>query len=307
MPCASSSPHIISMSDYIPHPSPALPYRDEMQELSKLPRYIHPLSPSALLYQSKEGSAIKSRQLIPMIPIPPKHPLAILAPPSLLLQPPPSQKLPDAGIVRFLLRGLERDEPVEVLVDGGGFAGAAVGGLGGTVSGCGVSGKSHRSVGGGDCIPVDIVLVTNVPEEPDLVLGDEHGDAEGVDRGVSKALVIEATASVEPIEILLVGLAAEEVEVADLEVGEELAVVVITVVARVEQPVKVGFRMDELWVSVDEGACAGPQGRKGTGVIEDVHVEAVFHVVVPHETKNVVVDVAEEVNLSDDVSSPLCG
>lgn len=151
-------------------------------------------------------------------------------------------------------------------------------------------------------IPVDVVLVADIPEEPDFALGDEHGDAQRVDRGISEALVVEAAAAVEPVEIFLVGLASEEVEIANFEVGEELAVVVIAVVARVEQPVQVCFGVDELWVCVDERACSRPQRGEGTGVVKNVHVEAVFHVVVPHETKNVVVDVAEEVDLSEDVS-----
>lgn len=56
--------------------------------------------------------------------------------------------------------------------------------------------------------------------------------------------------------------------------------------------------MDEFGVCVDEGAGSGPEGGEGAGVVEDVHVEAVFHVVVAHEAEDVVVDVAEEVDLS---------
>lgn len=72
---------------------------------------------------------------IPTIPIPTKRPLTLLAPILLLPQPLPAQKLADTGIRGFLLRGLERDELVEVFVDGGGFAVAAGGLVGGTVAG----------------------------------------------------------------------------------------------------------------------------------------------------------------------------
>lgn len=82
--------------------------------------------------------------------------------------------------------------------------------------------------------PVDVVLVAYVPEVPDLALGDEHGDAEGVDGRVAKALVVETTASVQPVEVFLISFAAEEAQVADFEIGEELAVVVIAAVVWVQ-------------------------------------------------------------------------
>ena len=50
-------------------------------------------------------------------------------------------------------------------------------------------------------------------------------------------------------------------------------------------------------MSIDEGACAGPQRREGPRVVEDVHIETVFHVVVTHESEYIVIDVTEEVDL----------
>ena len=76
-----------------------------------------------------------------------------------------------------------------------------------------------------------------------------------------------------------------------------MAVVVVAAVMGIEKPVEVCFGVDELWVSVDEGAGAGPEGGEGARVVEDIHVEAVFHVVVAHKAEDVVIDVAEVVDL----------
>ena len=149
------------------------------------------------------------------------------------------------------------------------------------------------------------MLVSNIAEPPLLMFGQEHGHAEGMNGRVTKPFVVEAAGTVKPVEISLVALGAEEVEGTDLEVGEELAVIVIAAVLRVEQPIEVGVWVDEFRVGVDEGAGAGPEGGKGAGVIEDVHVEAVAEVVVAHEAEDVVVNVAEEVDVRFDAPVPV--
>lgn len=118
-----------------------------------------------------------------------------------------------------------------------------------------------------------------------------------MNRSISKSLVVKTSASVQPVKVLLIGLPTEEVQIADFKVGEELAIIVVSTVVRIEQPVEVSIRMDELWMSVDEGAGTRPEGGKRTSVVEDVHVETVFHVVVAREAEDVVVDVAEKVDL----------
>ncbi len=55
--------------------------------------------------------------------------------------------------------------------------------------------------------------------------------------------------------------------------------------------------LTDSWVGGCEVFGFGPEGGKGAGVIEDVHVEAVFEVVVLHETEDVIVDVTEVVDL----------
>lgn len=90
----------------------------------------------------------------------------------------------------------------------------------------------------------DVVLVPYVPEEPGAVLGREESDTERVYGRVAEAFVVETAGAVEVVEVGFVGFGAEEVKVADLEVGEELAVVVFACVGRVEEPVEVGVWVD---------------------------------------------------------------
>ena len=70
-----------------------------------------------------------------MVPIPTKRPLPFLRPPILLTGPITAEELPNTGVTWLFLRRLERNQLVEVLVDGGGFTIAAVGGVGWTVPG----------------------------------------------------------------------------------------------------------------------------------------------------------------------------
>lgn len=120
------------------------------------------------------------------------------------------------------------------------------------------------------------MLVSDVAEEPGLSFGREHGRAQGVDWRISEPLVMEAAVLVQPVEVLFVLLGAEEAQIADLEVAEELAVVVLESRLRVQQPVQVRLGMDELGVGGDEMPRLGPQRGEGACVVEDVHVEAVF-------------------------------
>lgn len=250
-----------------------------------------------------------------MVPIPSEGALGLLIPVGLLAQPVAAQELADAGVGRFLLRGLEGDELVEVLVDAGGLTLAAVGRVGGAVSvvrrdGRSViasfrrrKGKERKMWGersGMMSAPVDVMLIPDVPEIPNLALGYEHGHTECVDGRVAETLVVETAAAVQPLEVLLIGLSAEESQVADLEIREELAVVVVPTVEGVQEPVEVRLGVDELRVRVDEAHGAGPEAGEGAGVVEDVHGEAVLDVVVAGEAEDVVVDVAEEVHVGLD-------
>ena len=83
-------------------------------------------------------------------------------------------------------------------------------------------------------MPVDIMLVANVPEEPDLAFRHKHCHTKCMYGSVSESLVVKATSSIQPVKVLLISLATEEVQVANLEIREELAIVVVSAVMRIE-------------------------------------------------------------------------
>lgn len=76
-----------------------------------------------------------------------------------------------------------------------------------------------------------------------------------------------------------------------------MAIVVLASIFQISKPGEVGVWMDEMRVGLGEGEGACPEGGKGTRVVEDGHVEAVFEFVVAHEAKYIVVDVTEVVDL----------
>ena len=145
--------------------------------------------------------------------------------------------------------------------------------------------------------PVDIVLIAHVPKEPDLTLRHKHSNAQRMNRRVSKSLIIEPAAPVQPLEVFFVRFTPEEVQIPNLEIGEELAVIIVATVVGVQKPVEVSIRMNKFRVCVDEGAGAGPERGEGACIVKDVHVEAIFHIIVAHEAKDIVVNVTKEVDL----------
>lgn len=106
---------------------------------------------------------------------------------------------------------------------------------------------------------IDIVLISDIVEVPDLALGHEHGNGQRVHRSIAKALVVKAACFVEPVEIGFVGFAAPEVEGTNFEIGEELAVVVLVICSGIEEPCQVCFWMYQVVMRVDELLCAGPK------------------------------------------------
>lgn len=125
-----------------------------------------------------------------------------------------------------------------------------------------VSGNSANGTTTWKIIPVDIMLVPNIPKEPDLALRHKHRHTQRMNRCISKPLVVEPATSIQPVEILLICFPTEVVQVTDFEVREELAIVVVAAVVWIKEPVQISFRMDELWMCIDEGACARPERRK---------------------------------------------
>lgn len=72
---------------------------------------------------------------ISMIPIPAKRSLTFLRPSGLGVSPVTAEELPDTCVAWLLLRRFKRDQLIEILVDGRGFAVAAMSGIRWTVPG----------------------------------------------------------------------------------------------------------------------------------------------------------------------------
>ncbi len=101
------------------------------------------------------------------------------------------------------------------------------------------------------------MLVSDISKEPDLPLGHKHGDAERVDGRISEPLVVKASTPIEPVKVALVGFAPEEAQITNLKVGKELTVVVVTSVARVQQPAQIRLGVDQLGMVIDKST--GPR------------------------------------------------
>jgi len=88
------------------------------------------------------------------------------------------------------------------------------------------------------------MLIPHVPKKPDLALRHKHGHTKRMYRRISKPLIVEPSASIQPLEVLLIGFTTEEAQIADFEIREELTVVVVAAVERVKQPVQIRLRVN---------------------------------------------------------------
>ena len=59
--------------------------------------------------------------------------------------------------------------------------------------------------------PVDVVLVSDIPKEPNLTLGHEHCHTQSMDRRITESLVVKAPSSIQPVKVSFIRFAAEEV------------------------------------------------------------------------------------------------
>ena len=87
--------------------------------------------------------------------------------------------------------------------------------------------------------PVDVMLVSDISKKPYLAFRHEHSNTQSMYGRITKSLVVEATSFVKPIKVSLIRFAAEEIETSNLEIREELAVVVVSAIVGIEQPVQV--------------------------------------------------------------------
>ena len=153
-----------------------------------------------------------------MIAVTTKHSFTFLRPSGFLSQPVTAKELANTSIVRFFLRRLERDEFIEVFVQWRRVAGAAMGGV-------------RRTD------PVYVVLIADISEVPHLSFRKKHSHTQGMYGCIPESLIEEAAAAVQPVEVLFVRLGPKEVQITNLEIREELAIIVVSTIVSIKQPI----------------------------------------------------------------------
>lgn len=135
----------------------------------------------------------------------------------------------------------------------------------------------------------------------------EQTDTQRVNRRVAPALVEEATGTIQVLEVGLVLVTTEEVQVTNLKVGPEVAGgVAISALGMlgtglvVRNPLPHVVLTQIRRVRCQELASLGPEGLDGLRGIVQIDGETVGLVVVLHIAEDVIVDVAEELDLGLD-------
>ncbi|KAI9642282.1 hypothetical protein NHQ30_009084 [Ciborinia camelliae] len=148
---------------------------------------------------------------------------------------------------------------------------------------------------------IDAMLIAHVRKIPDLALGQEHRHAERVHGRVAPSLVEESPAAIQPREIFFMSPSSSspippppKPQTPNLKIAKELTIIILAIL---QQPRQIRLGMKEMRVRSRKRPRFTPERREGACVVEDVHVESVFELVVAHEAEDVVVDVAEEVDL----------
>jgi hypothetical protein len=147
----------------------------------------------------------------------------------------------------------------------------------------------------GGAVGEGYVVIGDVVEEVDLVLLEHQGCSNRVDGGIAPALVEETAIVVEGFEVVDVGLGPEPVEIANLEIGPEVAVVVglAVIVADELEGVILG---DVLGEGLGEVLGGVPEGGDSLDILVQTEGEAVLLLVLGHELEGVVVDVAVQLD-----------
>jgi hypothetical protein len=121
---------------------------------------------------------------------------------------------------------------------------------------------------------------------------------------VTPALIEEAAGTVEVVEVVAIRLTSPEAQVADLEVGPEVAgrvpvclVLVLWSLAAILKPRPSTVRMDIVGMVLKELLRLRPEGFDALWAVVDVDVEAIRLVVVLHPAKDIVFDITEEVHV----------
>ena len=132
-------------------------------------------------------------------------------------------------------------------------------------------------------------------------------------RRITPALVKEPACAIEVVEVVLVRLAAPEIQIRDLEITPEMACAVAVgflIMVRscfiVDQPPHRVVLVEVFGVRGEEFQRLKPERRDGIRGVVEVDVEAVGFIVVGHVAENVIVDVAEEFDLRLDAPVVFC-
>lgn len=150
------------------------------------------------------------------------------------------------------------------------------------------------------------MLIPDITKPMHLVPVLEQADTDAMHRRVAPAFVEEAAGAVQVLKVPCVGLGAPEVEGGDFKVAPEVAgrvAVCLLVVARAVRGVRhpahgvVGVEVLCVVPFGQEALGFGPQCWDGGGAVVEVDGEAVGLVALRHVAEDVVVDVAEEVDV----------
>src|SRR5690242_2732190 len=143
----------------------------------------------------------------------------------------------------------------------------------------------------GGAVGEGYVVVGDVVEEVDLVFLEHKGCGERVDWRVTPALVEETAGVVEGLEVVDVGLGPQPIQVADLEVGPEVAVVVGLAVVVADELHGVVLS-NVLGEALGEVLGSFPESRDGLDIFVQTEGEAVLFLVLSHELEGIVINVA---------------
>ena len=148
------------------------------------------------------------------------------------------------------------------------------------------------------------MVVPDVLEPMDLARIFKKAQCNGVHWRIAPPFVEEATCSVQMCEEIFIRLAAPEVKTRDLEVRPEVAsripmrlLVVFGPALGVHKPAHRIVVVEVLGVRGKEFECLEPEGGDALWAVVEVDVEAVGLVVVGHVAEDVIVHVAEELDL----------
>jgi len=139
------------------------------------------------------------------------------------------------------------------------------------------------------------VVVSDIVEEVDLLFLQHQPGRDGVHRRIAPSLVEEPAVPIQMVEVIHVGGTAQPVQIADLEIGPEVAVVV-ALAAVVGEEREAVVRDDVLRVGFHEALDRVPERGDRLDVLVEGEDEGVFLLVIGHKLERVIFDVAEELD-----------